>query len=96
LTTVKPTSFTLGSHELTFIADMVQNGRFGNRTEVVRASLRLLEDYEYNEKAKRLRTLIDEGIADLEAGRVTEYSSAEEMAQAIIDRGRTRLNATDY
>lgn len=92
MTATTPTSFTLGTHELSFISDMVENGRFGNRTEVVRAGLRLLEDYEYNAKAQRLRTLIDEGQADVAAGRVTEYETAENMADTIIKRGRKPSN----
>ena len=60
-----------------------REGRFGNRTEVVRAGLRLLEDYENNEKIKRLRALIAEGDADIEAGRITEYDNAQEFENSI-------------
>jgi len=83
--TTKPVSFTLGKSEIAFLTDMVNNGRFGNRTEVVRAGLRLLEDYEYNQKMKRLRTLIAEGDADIEAGRVSEYTRAKDLARSIME-----------
>jgi antitoxin ParD1/3/4 len=83
-TTVKPVSFTLGESELCFLTEMVKNGRFGNRTEVVRAGLRLLEDYEYNQKLKRLRVLVAEGDADIKASRVSEYNSAQDLANSII------------
>lgn len=86
-TTVKPVSFTLGESELSFLTEMVKNGRFGNRTEVVRAGLRLLEDYEYNQKIKRLRVLVAEGDADIKAGRVTEYNTAADLANSIIAQG---------
>ncbi len=85
--TTKPVSFTLGKNEISFLADMVANGRFGNRTEVVRAGLRLLEDYETDQKIKRLRLLINEGDADITAGRVTEYASAGELANSILKHG---------
>ncbi|HNT30483.1 MAG TPA: type II toxin-antitoxin system ParD family antitoxin [bacterium] len=81
--TTKPVSFTLGERDIEFLANMVEKGRFGNRTEVVRAGLRLLEDYENNEKIKRLRALIAEGDADIEAGRITEYDNAQEFENSI-------------
>lgn len=81
--TTKPVSFTLSERDINFLTNMVEKGRFGNRTEVVRAGLRLLEDYENNEKIKRLRALIAEGDADIEAGRITEYDNAQELESSI-------------
>lgn len=81
--TTKPVSFTLGERDIEFLTNMVEKGRFGNRTEVVRAGLRLLEDYENNEKIKRLRALITEGDADIKAGRITEYDNAQELENSI-------------
>ncbi|MCB1976913.1 MAG: type II toxin-antitoxin system ParD family antitoxin [Nitrosomonas sp.] len=81
--TTKPVSFTLGERDIEFLTNMVEKGRFGNRTEVVRAGLRLLEDYENNEKIKRLRALIAEGEADIEAGRITEFNNAQELESSI-------------
>ena len=78
----KNVSFSLGSNDRSFIERQVTHGRFGNKTEVVRAGLRLLEDYENKQKA--LRTLINEGFADIEVGRITEYSSAEELFNDIM------------
>jgi antitoxin ParD1/3/4 len=86
-TTIKPVSFTLGDRDRSFISDMVKKGRFGNRTEVVRAGLRLLEDYEYSQKMKRLRALIGEGDADIQAGRITEYDSAKTLVNSILEEG---------
>lgn len=83
--TTKPVSFTLGERDIEFLTNMVEKGRFGNRTEVVRAGLRLLEDYENNEKIKRLRALIAEGDADIEAGRITEYDNAQELENSITN-----------
>jgi antitoxin ParD1/3/4 len=39
-------SYTLGDHYEKFISTQVANGRFNNASEVVRAGLRMLEDYE--------------------------------------------------
>jgi antitoxin ParD1/3/4 len=85
--TLKNTSFALGNHDRAFITDMVENGRFGNRSEVVRAGLRLLQDYENNQRLQRLRTLIAEGDADIEAGRVSEYANGDDLFQEIVDEG---------
>lgn len=80
----KPVSFTLGDHDRGFIADMVDTGRFGNKTEVVRAGLRMLEDYENNQKLQRLRMEIAKGEADIEAGRVKSYSDQKELMKDIL------------
>lgn len=82
--TTKPVSFTLGERDISFLSEMVENGRFGSRTEVVRASLRLMEDYENNQKIQRLRAMIAQGDVDIEADRVTEYASATDLANSII------------
>jgi len=80
-----PMSFTLGDHERAFIAEQVTTGRFGNRTEVVRAGLRLLQDYENRQKLQRLRSEIALGDADIQAGRVTEYASADALMAELFD-----------
>lgn len=81
----KPVSFTLGEHDRSFISEMVDKGRFGNRTEVVRAGLRLLQDYENTQKMHRLRSAIAEGDADIEAGRFTEYNNADDLLKSITE-----------
>jgi antitoxin ParD1/3/4 len=54
------TSISLGNHFESFIENTVNNGRFNNASEVVRAGLRLLEDEE--NKIILLRKAIQEGI----------------------------------
>ncbi|MCH7704994.1 MAG: type II toxin-antitoxin system ParD family antitoxin, partial [Planctomycetes bacterium] len=49
----KNTSITLGDHFETFIGSQIKAGRFGNASEVVRASLRLLEEHEQKVEALR-------------------------------------------
>lgn len=54
------TSISLGNHFESFIESMVNNGRFNNASEVVRAGLRFLEDEE--NKIFSVRKAIQEGI----------------------------------
>jgi antitoxin ParD1/3/4 len=49
----KNTSISLGDHFERFIARQIQNGRYGSASEVIRASLRLLEEREQNLEALR-------------------------------------------
>ena len=79
----KNVSFSLGEHDRHFIDTQVSNGRFGNKTEVVRAGLRLLEDYENKQRA--LRMLIDEGLDDVANGRVTHYKDAQSLLNDIME-----------
>jgi antitoxin ParD1/3/4 len=55
----KNTSFSLGEHFGAFIEAQVSQGRYGSASEVVRASLRLLEEHEA--KLSELRAALIEG-----------------------------------
>ena len=83
MSSTKTVSFTLGQYDRHFISDMVERGRFTNNSEVIRAGLRMLEDYESNQKINRLRALISEGDTDINNGRITEYDNAEELISDI-------------
>ena len=54
----KTTSFNLGEHFEQFISTQIDSGRFGNASEVLRASLRLMEQEEQKLEALR-QALID-------------------------------------
>jgi antitoxin ParD1/3/4 len=62
----KNTSVTLGDHFETFISQQIKAGRYGNASEVVRASLRLLEEHE--QRVKALRQALTDGEAGGDAG----------------------------
>ena len=64
----KNTSITLGNHFDTFIAQLIDSGRYSSVSEVIRAGLRILEENET--KVKTLRSLLEEG----EQSGFVEYS----------------------
>lgn len=55
----KNTSISLGAHFDEFIAQLLQSGRYGSATEVVRTGLRMLEEAET--RRQNLRQLLVEG-----------------------------------
>ena len=67
------TSVTLGNHFEEFIAEQVEDGRYGSASEVVRAGLRLLEEHE--SRVQNLRAALIEG----EESGFVEYSLKEFM-----------------
>jgi antitoxin ParD1/3/4 len=82
-------SYTLGDHYEQFIAAQVAQGRFNNASEVVRAGLRMLEDYET--RMKELRAHIDAADRAVAAGQVATYDSPEALTAQIVKRGREQL-----
>ena len=83
-------SYAIGDRYEKFIADEIEAGRFNNASEVVRAGLRMLEDYET--RLQEVRALVAEGDADIAAGRVHEYANAEDLTRDIVKRGMEQLN----
>ncbi len=85
--TMENVSVSLGEYDRELLQNQVQSGRFASRSEVVRAGLRLLDDYEHNQKLQRLRAEIAKGDADFEAGRYTEYDDVDTLINKITNKG---------
>lgn len=66
------TSVTLGPHYEEFIAQMVASGRYATSSEVIRAGLRMIEDYE-----RRLEVLRREIQKGEESGLVEDFDFDE-------------------
>jgi len=60
----KNTSISLGDHFEGFIGEQIRRGRYGSASEVVRASLRLLEEHENKVKALRQALIAGEESGD--------------------------------
>lgn len=73
----KTTSFNLGDHFEQFISSQIKSGRFGNASEVVRASLRAMEQEE--QKLKALRQALIDGE---NSGKSTPLDMQEIIAKA--------------
>ena len=76
------TSVTLGKHWDEFIKTMLEEGRYGSASELMRAGLRLLEEQE-GERA-RLRVALMEGEAVPDAGPL-DMAAIRSAARARLD-----------
>ena len=56
----RTTSITIGEHLDRFIGEMIESGRYGSTSEVVRSALRLLEEQEL--RTGKLREALEEGL----------------------------------
>jgi antitoxin ParD1/3/4 len=63
-------SYTIGPRFEALVRELVSGGRYNNASEVVRDGLRMVEERE--RKLAALDTAIEQGLADLDAGRARE------------------------
>lgn len=89
-------SISLGGHFEKFVEEQIAHGRYQNASEVVRAGLRLLEDYEMSvqERAQALKAKIDAAWDDPSPSRPAaevfdriEALHSDRVARAKSDRG---------
>ena len=59
-------SISLGNHFENFVQSQIEGGRYQNASEVVRAGLRMLEDYELDrqQRLRELKAKLDEAWDD--------------------------------
>ena len=69
----------------------VASGLYGSASEVIREALRLFEAYQLVQKSSlaALKAAIDQGMADLETGRVSKMDMAAIKAQGRELKKRT-------
>jgi antitoxin ParD1/3/4 len=73
-------SAKLGDQLEAYVQQLVDSGRYGSKSEVLREGVRLIE-----EREKRLAALdaaIEKGLADIEAGRTVPLEEVAERLEA--------------
>jgi antitoxin ParD1/3/4 len=80
----KHTSFSLGEHFAAFIDEQVESGRYASASEVVRASLRLLE--EEDARLAAIRSALIEGE---QSGPPTSFDFEAFLARKRRERAPT-------
>lgn len=82
-------SADLGAQLESYVSKLVESGRYGSKSEVLREGVRLVE-----EREKRLAMLdaaIERGLADIEAGRT---HALEDVGDELIRRYSLATNET--
>lgn len=64
-----------------FVAEQVDSGEFENATEVVQDALRVWRDR--RNKLEVLRREVQKGIDDIEAGRIVEPPTIDELIESV-------------
>ncbi len=77
------TSVNLGDQLEEFIADAVRTGRYGSRSEVLREGVRLVQEREA--QFARLRSEIQRGLDEADAGRLVDAGNGFDRVDAMLD-----------
>jgi antitoxin ParD1/3/4 len=85
----------LTEHQAHLIDSLVSSGRFQNASEVLRAGLRLVEREETETQARldALRAAARTGIADIDAGRLRTFDSAQALGDHLDSLVENALTA---
>ncbi|MCI5066475.1 type II toxin-antitoxin system ParD family antitoxin [bacterium] len=83
----KTTSFNLGEHFEGFLMRQVESGLFGNKSEVVRAALR---DMEERQRREATLQMMRQSMEDIDAGRTqpAKYALREAADKLGFDLNR--------
>ncbi len=79
----------------TLVNEKVESGDYNSASEVVRAALRLLKEEDELRRIRReeLRREVMKGVEEIRNGHGKSYSSAESLAESVINRGKARKAA---
>ncbi|MCA1624062.1 MAG: type II toxin-antitoxin system ParD family antitoxin [Acidobacteria bacterium] len=74
------------------INEKVKSGNYNSASEVVREALRLLKEQDELKQIRReeLRREVMKGVEEIRRGKGVVYDSAEELAEAVISRGKAK------
>lgn len=83
----------LTEHQADLIEKLVTSGRYQNASEVLREGLRMVESRESEAKVrlKALREAARVGIADVDAGRVRDFTSTSDLRTHLDSLTRTAV-----
>ena len=81
-------SADLGKNLESYVQELVEGGRYGSKSEVLREGIRLIQERETQQEA--LKALVMQGMADIEAGRTVSsedvFSRLKAKYQGMADK----------
>ena len=85
----------LSERQQQLVETLVQSGRYQNASEVLREGLRLVQAREAEQAVKlaALREAVAVGIANIEAGRYTEFKDAAALDTYLAEIADRAINA---
>lgn len=78
-------NISLTDHLDGFVEAQVRSGRYGSASELIREAIRRVErdEAEYDAKIAALNAAVDEGLADVAAGRVYQVEDLDGFFESI-------------
>lgn len=76
-------SVDLGPQLEAVVNDLIENGRYGSKSEVLREGVRLVQEREA--KLAALHASLDEALADVRAGNTVSLEEAFDAVEAELD-----------